>query len=169
MMEEYKDFDHDDYVNYKGFDLSEIEYSDLPEMIEKIDAIHDDMNSIKDLSNRLICFYKSVDYESNKLGSEEQSILNSNVYEMFLEDGIREFGEDKGKQFIKILFGNLDESPRMQIAKAKALIISYERLFENEEIEAIHPSQFEESDLYKTLSKLSANNYIFPKLVSMHI
>ena len=55
---------------------------------------------------------------------------------------------------------------KQQIAKAKALIISYERLFEDEESEPITPSQFEESDIFKTIKKLTGNKNLFPALNS---
>jgi len=61
MMDNYDDYDSDIPLNYRGFDLSDIDYSDLPGLMEKIDLIHEDMNRIKNLSNKLISIYESAD------------------------------------------------------------------------------------------------------------
>jgi hypothetical protein len=136
MIDNYDDFDSDIPVNYRGFDLSEIDYNELPALMEKIDTIHEDMNRIKNLSQK------------------------------FINEGIKEYGEDRGRELIELLLGGPHESPKQQIAKAKALLISYERLFEDEESEPIPPSQFEESDIFKTIKKLTGNKNLFPSLNS---
>ena len=161
MIDNYDDYDSDIPVNYRGFDLSDIDYNDLPGLMEKIDLIHEDMNRIKDLSNKLITIYESADAYWDKVPDERK-----NVYQQFLDEGVREYGEDKGREFIELLIGGPHESPKMQVAKAKALLISYERIFEDEESEPIHPSQFEESDIFKTIKKLTGNKNLFPTLGS---
>ncbi len=161
MIDNYDDYGSDIPINYRGFDLSDIDYSDLPGLMEKIDLIHEDMDRIKSLSSKLITIYESADAYRDKIPD-----VGKNVYQQFLDEGIREYGEDKGREFIELLLGGPHESPKMQIAKAKALLISYERIFEDEESEPIHPSQFEESDIFKTVKKLMGNKNLFPMLNS---
>lgn len=161
MMDNYDDYDSDIPVNYRGFDLSDIDYSDLPGLMEKIDLIHEDMNRIKNLSNKLISIYESADAYWDTAPDERK-----NVYQKFLDEGVKEYGEDKGREFIELLIGGPHESPKLQVAKAKALLISYERIFEDDESEPIHPSQFEESDIFKTVKKLTGNKNLFPTLNS---
>jgi hypothetical protein len=161
MMDNYDDYDSDIPVNYRGFDLSDIDYSDLPALMEKIDLIHEDMNRIKNLSNKLISIYESADAYWDTDPDESK-----NVYQKFLDEGVKEYGEDKGREYIELLIGGPHESPKLQVAKAKALLISYERIFEDDESEPIHPSQFEESDIFKTVKKLTGNKNLFPTLNS---
>jgi len=161
MMDNYDEYDSDIPVNYRGFDLSDIDYSDLPGLMEKIDLIHEDMNRIKNLSNKLISIYESADAYWDTAPDERK-----NVYQKFLDEGVKEYGEDKGREFIELLIGGPHESPKLQVAKAKALLISYERIFEDDESEPIHPSQFEESDIFKTVKKLTGNKNLFPTLNS---
>ena len=161
MMDNYDDYDSDIPVNYRGFDLSDIDYSDLPGLMEKIDLIHEDMNRIKNLSNKLISIYESADAYWDTDPDESK-----NVYQKFLDEGVKEYGEDKGREYIELLIGGPHESPKLQVAKAKALLISYERIFEDDESEPIHPSQFEESDIFKTVKKLTGNKNLFPTLNS---
>lgn len=161
MMDNYNDYDSDIPVNYRGFDLSDIDYNDLPGLMEKIDIIHEDMNRIKNLSSKLISIYESADAYWDTVPDE-----GKNVYQKFLDEGVKEYGEDKGREFIELLIGGPHESPKMQVAKAKALLISYERIFEDDESEPIHPSQFEESDIFKTVKKLTGNKNLFPTLGS---
>lgn len=160
MMDNYDEFDSDIPVNYRGFDLSDIDYNDLAGLMEKIDTIHEDMNRIRDLSSKLIDIYEtSESFKAAIPGTRS-------MYQRFMEEGIREYGEDKGREFIELLLGGPHESPKLQIAKAKALLISYSRIFEDEESEPIHPSQFEESDIFKTIKKLTGNKNLFPTLNS---
>lgn len=161
MTDNYDDYDSDIPVNYRGFDLSDIDYNDLPGLMEKIDTIHEDMDRIKNLSDKLIKIYEAAGaYGDSASGARIP------VYQQFLEEGIREYGEDRGREFIELLLGGPNESPKLQIAKAKALLISYERIFEDEESEPIHPSQFEESEIFKTIKKLTGNKNLFPTLNS---
>ena len=157
MVDNYDEFDSDVPVNYRGFDLSDVDYNDLSGLMEKIDIIHEDMDKIKDLSTKLIDIYET---------SGSCNDPHVGIYEKFLEEGIREYGEDKGREFIELLLGGPHESPKLQIAKAKALLISYWRLFEDDESEPIHPSQFEESDIFKTIKKFTGNKNLFPTLNS---
>ena len=161
MIDNYDDFDSDIPVNYRGFDLSEIDYNELPALMEKIDTIHEDMNRIKNLSNKLIGIYESSEPVKGGVSADQVS-----VYQKFINEGIKEYGEDRGRELIELLLGGPHESPKQQIAKAKALLISYERLFEDEESEPIPPSQFEESDIFKTIKKLTGNKNLFPSLNS---
>ncbi|MCI0481902.1 MAG: hypothetical protein L0213_09990, partial [Candidatus Dadabacteria bacterium] len=140
MIDNFDDFDSDIPVNYRGFDLSDIDYNELPALMEKIDLIHEDMDRIKNLSNKLIGIYEFSESIKGDLTAKRVP-----VYEQFIDEGIKEYGEDRGRELIELLLGGPQESPKQQIAKAKALLISYERLFEDEESEPIHPSQFEES------------------------
>jgi hypothetical protein len=158
MVDNFDEFDSDVPVNYRGFDLSDIDYSDLAGLMEKIDTIHEDMSKIRDISTKLIDIYEA------SAGSYSDG--HSTIYQKFLEEGIREYGEDKGREFIELLLGGPQESPKLQVAKAKALLISYWRLFEDDESEPIHPSQFEESDIFKTIKKLTGNKNLFPTLNS---
>ncbi len=158
MVDNFDEFDSDVPVNYRGFDLSDIDYNDLAGLMEKIDTIHEDMNKIRDLSTKLIDIYEA------SAGSYNDT--PGSIYQKFLDEGIREYGEDKGREFIELLLGGPQESPKLQIAKAKALLISYWRLFEDDESEPIHPSQFEESDIFKTIKKLTGNKNLFPTLNS---
>jgi hypothetical protein len=161
MMDNYDDYDSDIPVNYRGFDLSDIDYSDLPGLMENIDLIHEDMNRIKNLSNKLVSIYESADAYWDTAPDERK-----NVYQKFLDEGVKEYGEDKAREFIELLIGGPHESPKLQVAKAKAILISYERIFEDDESEPIHPSQFEESDIFKTVKKLTGNKNLFPTLNS---
>ena len=161
MIDNFDDFDSDIPVNYRGFDLSDIDYNELPALMEKIDLIHEDMNRIKNLSSKLIGIYESSESIKGDLTAKRVP-----VYEQFIDEGIKEYGEDRGRELIELLLGGPQESPKQQIAKAKALLISYERLFEDEESEPIHPSQFEESDIFKAIKKLTGNKNLFPTLNS---
>lgn len=161
MIDNFDDFDSDIPVNYRGFDLSDIDYNELPALMEKIDMIHEDMNRIRNLSSKLICIYETSESIKGDVSGKRAS-----VYEQFIDEGIKEYGEDRGRELIELLLGGPHESPKLQVAKAKALLISYERLFEDEESEPIHPSQFEESDIYKTIKKLTGNKNLFPTLNS---
>jgi len=158
MVDNFDEFDSDVPVNYRGFDLSDVDYNDLAGLMEKIDIIHEDMSKIRDISTKLIDIYEA--------SSGSYNDTPGSIYQKFLEEGIREYGEDKGREFIELLLGGPHESPKLQIAKAKALLISYWRLFEDDESEPIHPSQFEESDIFKTIKKLTGNKNLFPTLNS---
>ncbi|HEX3036925.1 MAG TPA: hypothetical protein VHT73_17700 [Thermodesulfobacteriota bacterium] len=82
-----------------------------------------------------------------------------------MEEAIKLYGNEKGKGFVEMLLGNLDEnSLKLQIAKAKAFIISYERQFEDEETEPIQPTQFEESDVVKMMKRLTGGKNPLPSL-----
>ncbi len=59
MVDNYDEFDSDVPVNYRGFDLSDVDYNDLSGLMEKIDIIHEDMDKIKDLSTKLIDIYET--------------------------------------------------------------------------------------------------------------
>ncbi|MEW6144952.1 MAG: hypothetical protein AB1598_08060 [Thermodesulfobacteriota bacterium] len=161
MIDNFDDFDSDIPVNYRGFDLSDIDYNELPALMEKIDLIHEDMNRIKNLSSKLIGIYETSESIKGDVSGKRVP-----VYEQFIDEGIKEYGEDRGRELIELLLGGPHESPKQQIAKAKALLISYERLFEDEESEPIHPSQFEESDIFKMIKKLTGNKNLFPTLNS---
>jgi hypothetical protein len=161
MIDNFDDYDSDIPVNYRGFDLSDVDYNELPGLMEKIDTIHEDMDRIKNLSNKLIGIYESSESVRGAMPGK-----NNPVYERFIDEGIKEYGEDRGRELVELLLGGPQESPKHQIAKAKALLISYERLFEDEESEPINPSQFEESDIFKTIKKLTGNKNLFPALNS---
>ncbi len=161
MIDNFDDYDSDIPVNYRGFDLSDVDYNELPGLMEKIDTIHEDMDRIKNLSSKLIGIYESSESAGGALPDKSNP-----VYERFIDEGIKEYGEDRGRELVELLLGGPQESPKHQIAKAKALLISYERLFEDEESEPINPSQFEESDIFKTIKKLTGNKNLFPALNS---
>ena len=161
MIDNFDDYDSDIPVNYRGFDLSDVDYNELHGLMEKIDTIHEDMDRIKNLSNKLIVIYESSESAKGDLPGKSNP-----VYERFIDEGIKEYGEDRGRELVELLLGGPQEPPKQQIAKAKALLISYERLFEDEESEPIHPSQFEESDIFKTIKKLTGNKNLFPTLNS---
>jgi predicted transcriptional regulator len=158
------DFD-DDYLspsNYKGFDLSDIDEKDLPDVMEKIDLIHENMKTIKELCKKLISIYEPIENNMEKLKKVEPD-----VHQKIMEEAIKLYGDEKGRRLVELILGKLDqESIRLQIAKAKAFIISYERQFEDESVDPIHPSEFEESDVFKIMQKLTGGKNPLPTLSS---
>lgn len=163
-MDDFDDFD-DFYdfegpSNYRGFDLSDVEEQYLPELMEKIDAIHDDMQKLRELCKKLISIYESAERMNKDLQT-----LEPDVYQEIFEEAIKLYGEEKGKELVPIIMGKPDrDPPKIRIAKAKALIISYERQFEDEETEPIHPSEFVESDLFRTMVRVTGTKDPFPYL-----
>ncbi|GIW47432.1 MAG: hypothetical protein KatS3mg078_1309 [Deltaproteobacteria bacterium] len=158
------DFD-DEYLspsNYKGFDLSDVDEKDLSEVMEKIDLIHENMRTIKELCKKLVSIYEPIQHNMEKLKK-----IEPDVHQKIMEEAIKLYGEEKGKQLVELILGRVDqESLKIQIAKAKAFIISYERQFEDENGEPIHPSEFEESDVFKTMQKLTGGKNPLPSLSS---
>ncbi|HSE83768.1 MAG TPA: hypothetical protein VLB01_04400 [Thermodesulfobacteriota bacterium] len=152
--------DYDSPSNYKGFDLSQIDEKDLSDVMERIDLIHQNLETIKELCKTLVSVYEPIQQNIDKLKKVEPD-----VHQKIMEEAIRLYGNEKGKEFIEILLGNLDENTlKLQIAKAKAFIISYERQFEDEDTEPIQPSQFEESDVVKMIKSLTGGKNPLPSL-----
>jgi hypothetical protein len=156
------DFDYDNPSNYKGFDLSDVDEKDLTDVMEKIDVIHENMKTIRELCKKLISIYEPI--EQNV---EELKKVEPDVHQKIMEEAIRLYGDEKGKQFVELVLGKLDQEPmKTQIAKAKAFIISYDRQFEDEYTDPINPSEFQESDVFKTMQKLTGGKNPLPSLSS---
>lgn len=157
------DFDYDSPSNYKGFDLSDIDERDLSDLMEKIDVIHENMETMRELCKKLISIYEPIEQSAEKLKRVEPD-----VHQKIMEEAIRLYGDEKGKQFVELVLGRLDQdSIKIQIAKAKAFIISYDRQFEDEYMmDPINPSEFQESDVFKTMQKLTGGKNPLPSLSS---
>ena len=160
------DYDDDDdydiypFLIYRGFDLSDLTEKELTDVKDKIDLVYKDMTMIKDFCNK---FLKSV--ESGGFYSQVDNCLNPSLYDTMLEHCINKYGKKKGPEIAYLILGRPEEhTQKILTAKAKALILSYERQFEDDENEPVHPSDFEQSDLYKTITKLSGGRNIFPDL-----
>ncbi|MBI2485759.1 MAG: hypothetical protein HYW01_02130 [Deltaproteobacteria bacterium] len=156
------DFDYDSPSNYKGFDLSDIDEKDLSDLMEKIDLIHENMNTIKELCKKLVSIYEPVEHNMEKLKK-----IEPDVHQTIMEEAIKLYGDEKGREFVKLILGKLDQdSIKIQTAKAKAFIISYERQFEDDYTDPINPSEFQESDVFKTMQKLTGGKNPLPNLFS---
>jgi len=156
------DFDIDSPGNYKGFDLSDIDEKDLSDLMERIDLIHENMKTIKELCKKLISIYETIEHNMERLEKTEPD-----VHQKIMEEAINLYGDEKGKQFVELILGKLDQdSIKVQTAKAKAFIISYERQFEDDYMEPIHPSEFQESDVFKMMQKLTGGKNPLPNLRS---
>jgi hypothetical protein len=161
-IDDFDDFDYDSPGNYKGFDLSEIEDKDLSDLMEKIDLIHQNLKTVKELCKKLISVY-----EPTKQNIEMLKAIEPDIHQKIMEEAIKLYGDERGKEFVELVLGRLDEdSLKLQISKAKAFIISYERQFEDEDIELIHPSDFQNSDVFKTMQKLTGGKNLLPNLTS---
>ena len=156
------DFDYYSPSNYKGFDLSDIDEKDLSDLMEKIDLIHENMKTIKELCKKLISIYEPIDNNMEKLKKVEPD-----VHQKIMEEAIKLYGDEKGREFVELILGKLDQdSIKIQTAKAKAFIISYERQFDDDYTDPIHPSEFQESDVFKTMQKLTGGKNPLPNLSS---
>jgi hypothetical protein len=163
-IDDFDDFDYDSPGNYKGFDLSEIDDKDLSNLMEKIDVIHNNLNTVKELCKKLISIYE---HEPAKQNIEKLKAIEPDVHQTIMEEAIKLYGDEKGKEFVELVLGRLDEdSLKLQISKAKAFIISYDRQFDDEDIELIHPSDFQNSDVFKTMQKLTGGKNLLPDLTS---
>jgi len=154
------DYDIYPFLIYRGFDLSDLTEKEFTEVKDKIDLVYKDMTMIKEFCNK---FLKSL--ESGGLYTQVDSCLNPSLYDKMLEHSINKYGSTKGTEIAYLILGKPEEFPqKILMAKAKALLLSYERQFEDEENEPVHPSDFEQSDLYKTITKLTGGKNIFPDL-----
>jgi hypothetical protein len=156
------DFDYDSPSNYKGFDLSDIDEKDLSDLMEKIDLIHENMKTIKELCKKLVSIYEPVEHNMEKLRK-----IEPDVHKTIMEEAIKLYGGEKGREFVELILGKLDQdSIKVQTAKAKAFIISYERQFDDDYTDPINPSEFQESDVFKTMQKLTGGKNPLPNLSS---
>ena len=159
------DFDDEEYdiypfQIYRGFDLSDLSDKEANFARDKIDSVYNDMTMIKEFCYE---FLKSIGTEESH--NLRDRLPNQSLYKNMLEHSISTYGKQKGSEIADLILGRPDEFTRkIMIAKAKALILSYERQFEDEETEPVHPSEFEESDLFKTISKLSGGRNSFPDM-----
>lgn len=161
-IDDFDNFDYDSPGNYKGFDLSEIDERDLSNLIEKIDLIHKNLKTVKELCKKLISIY-----EPSKQSIEKLKAVEPDVHQTIMEEAIKLYGDERGKEFVELVLGKLDEeSLKLQISKAKAFIISYERQFEDEDVELIHPSEFQNSDVFKIMQNLTGGKNLLPDLTS---
>jgi hypothetical protein len=156
------DFDYDSPSNYKGFDLSDIDEKDLSDLMEKIDLVHENMKTIKELCKKLVSIYEPVEHNMEKLRK-----IEPDVHKTIMEEAIKLYGGEKGREFVELILGKLDQdSIKVQTAKAKAFIISYERQFDDDYTDPINPSEFQESDVFKTMQKLTGGKNPLPNLSS---
>lgn len=158
MMNDFDDYDSPS--NYKGFDLTTVDEKDLSDVIEKIDLIHQNLNTVKELCKKLISVYDPVLRNVSQLRAAEPDI-----HQKIMEEAMRLYGKESGKGFVEMLLGKPDEnSLKLQIARSKAFVISYERQFEDEDTEPINPSDFEESDVFKMMKNLTGGKNSLPDL-----
>jgi|GEM_PF-1456009 hypothetical protein len=163
-IDDFDDFDYESPGNYKGFDLSEIDDKDLSNLIEKIDLIHKNLKTVKELCKKLISIYE---HEPAKQNVDKLRAVEPDVHQTIMEEAIKLYGDERGREFVELILGRLDEdSLKQQVSKAKAFIISYERQFEDEDVELIHPSEFQNSDVFKTMQKLTGGKNLLPDLTS---
>jgi hypothetical protein len=156
------DFDYESPSNYKGFDLSDIDEKDLSDLMEKIDLIHENMSTIKELSKKLVSIYEPIEHNVETLKK-----LEPDVHQTIMEEAINLYGDEKGREFVELILGNLDQdSLKIQKARARAFIISYDRQFDDDYADPIHPSEFQESDVFKTMQKLTGGKNPLPSLSS---
>ena len=156
------DFDYESPSNYKGFDLSDIDEKDLSDLMEKIDLIHENMNRIKELCKKLVSIYEPIDHDLGTLKKTEPD-----VHQTIMEEAINLYGDEKGREFVELILGKLDQdSLKIQKARARAFIISYDRQFDDDYTDPIHPSEFQESDVFKTMQKLTGGKNPLPNLSS---
>ncbi|HEY7535863.1 MAG TPA: hypothetical protein VH878_07945 [Thermodesulfobacteriota bacterium] len=161
-MDDFDDFDYDSPANYKGFDLSDIDERELHSLMEKIDLVHKNLNTIKELCKKLISIYDPTKQNVDKLKA-----IEPDVHQTIMEEAIKLYGDEKGKEFVELILGKPDEdSLKLQMSKAKAFIISYERQFDDEEVEPITPSEFQNSDVFKTMQNLTGGKNPLPDLIS---
>ncbi|MGE5443886.1 MAG: hypothetical protein ACM3SR_04695 [Ignavibacteriales bacterium] len=163
-IDDFDDFDYESPGNYKGFDLSETDDKDLSNLIEKIDLIHKNLKTVKELCKKLISIYE---HEPAKQNIEKLKAVEPDVHQTIMEEAIKLYGDERGREFVELILGRLDEdSLKQQVSKAKAFIISYGRQFEDEDVELIHPSEFQNSDVFKTMQKLTGGKNLLPDLTS---
>ncbi|MEM4658484.1 MAG: hypothetical protein QXX77_08715 [Candidatus Methanosuratincola sp.] len=62
------------------------------------------------------------------------------------------------------LGGIKDDPPSVRVAKAKAFQISYERQFESEDSEPINPLEFETTEIYRIMQKLTGRANPVPSI-----
>ena len=161
-MNDPDDPEYDSPSNYKGFDLSDIDDRDLSNLMEKIDLIHKNLKTIKELCKKLVSVY-----DPTKQNVEKLKTVEPDVHKTIMEEAIKLYGDEKGKEFVELILGKPDEdSLKLQISKAKAFIISYERQFEDEDVEPIHPSEFQNSDVFKIMQNLTGGKNPLPDLTS---
>lgn len=144
-------FDFELPGSYKGFDLSEFDESELPELLERIDYIHGNMMSMKELCKKML---------------ELRGPTSLDLRDRVTAEGVKLYGEERGKELSRLVLGKTDQSSfARQIATARAFQISYERQFEDEESEPIDPFEFEESDVFKIMQKLTGGENPLPDLL----
>lgn len=156
---EYEDDDYEVYPFqvYRGFDLSEFSENETLDLKDKIDTVYKDMTMMKEFCNKFLTTVESGDSDL-----EQNNCLKPSLYNKMIEHSVNSYGKQKGPELAHMILGRPEEfSQKILMAKAKALILSYERQFEDEENEPVNPLDFEDSDLYKTITKLSGGKNIF--------
>ena len=144
-------FDYDFLVNYKGFDLSEFDDSELPELLDKIDFIHHNMKSMNEICKKLVEYGKPV-----SVGFQDKVI----------SEAIKLYGEQDGREFSRLVLGKIEKNAiTRQVATARAFQISFERQFEDEDSEPIDPYEFEDTDIFKIMKKLTGGENPLPDLL----
>jgi len=156
-MDYEDDYIGDPSMNYKGFDLTDIEEDEVQDLKDKIDTVYENMTLMRDFCNKFLDIL-----DPNKTYSTSDK-LNPVIYKQLLNKSVEDYGEERGTEITQLILGKPQEySQKVVMAKAKALLLSYERQFEDEENEPILPSEFEDSDLFRTVTKLSGGKSIFP-------
>ena len=146
--------DYEGPSSYKGFDLSDIDYRDLPDLMEKIDELHTNLRTIKELCERLVSAYEPIRWSMKRY----EVMAEPDIHQSIMEEAIKIYGKEKGREIIENILGKLGHEPiELQLAKAKAFVIAYERQFEDEDAEPIPPSQFQNSDVYRSMQKLTGS------------
>ena len=123
---------------YKGFDLSDFEEDELPEMLALIDSIHENMTSLKAVFSKVT---ELGDCAPEKLGKTIRKVAH------------RYYGGTDGPEIAEAIIAAMAGKPyHVRLAMTRAFEISYSRQFEDTESEPIHPLDFEYTDLFNTLS-----------------
>ncbi|HEX3036926.1 MAG TPA: hypothetical protein VHT73_17705 [Thermodesulfobacteriota bacterium] len=70
--------DYDGPSNYKGFDLTQVDEKDLSDVIERIDLIHQNLETIKELCKTLVSVYEPIQQNINKLKKSRAGCSSKN-------------------------------------------------------------------------------------------
>lgn len=152
-----KDFDFEAQDSYLGFDLSDFDEIDLPEVVDKIEAIHDALLHLKELCDRVVSVSAPVSVDERPATVLETVRLYGDS------------GDEHAKEFSALVLHALEnEPPSVQIAKAKAFRISYERQFEDGEAEPVHPFDFQETEVFRVMQKLTGKKAPVPSLLEFN-
>jgi len=157
-----KDFDFEAQDSYMGFDLSDFDETDLPEVVDKIEAIHEALQHLKELCDRVVSV-SAPEYPVSPVSVDERPATVLETVRLYGDSG-----DERAKEFSALVLGALEnDSPSVQIAKAKAFRISYERQFEDGEAEPVHPFDFQETEVFRVMQKLTGKKAPVPSLLDL--